>query len=794
MSEKEDFEERSKLLAEFTSLLDDTYVFEEKVAGWDSDRKFEDDGGRIIYAVDSDIFQFFVEPFSEGPDRKNALTGRRSRAGYSQIFRSDSREVAGVIGDAISQAIFFDNGQPPNFSKTPRSLLLLSGVEREVFDFINYKLSEVSAAGKKVNGGRLKSEIKAFIDVVRDTNDQSEKYTLVREKMPLLFEVFFQPNSLRRQAEKLLQLAQDSSAVYFGNLNTGDLNHYPYDLIKASVDLSSSKATARKQEIFEEVKTNFPNIGSKKIDAKNADLQALSELLVLNELLVPKGIKLCLITGAWSMFDALSKIVVNSKTGKLIGSAKENPDSSPVSASTYCLRYPIAFWGSRSFKENIKATSHPEETNGFIDNWIKWPDPIIPARLTKKSGIHHTSDLRSYAQRAIGLGIDSEYLEEFKRNWNAFTSLLIPSRAEVMQEFDDDLEEVFSDLGQAFNTTFNLLFDSCAFLGVAVSSLAPHGLPPRLTPPIIFDCSDKAQTAINAIEAAVQRENPDLDETTFKTAMLDLRNSDQSSYFFNVGVSMIFASQGQYDSAKMYINRAIQVAQSLDSSKATETRVSGREAYFLKSILIRQKARKLSDFDLAKTTLRLARHRLLIDTELDRGLEISDIRFECERIAQNLGKKLFEKFVLGKDSLPVSELDEFLSSINNLRDRKYMSLEDKFKRRLAKQLSFNALSAGLHSNAFRKNIEKHPNTKAQLQKHLTNVLGINGSWVDDNNVNSYLHKVVVCAASCLLIEPPRNDNERETIENIFDPIKTDLYKVTVYDPQRFEELHSICRS
>ena len=769
------------------SLLEDTVEFEEKSHGWERDRAFEADGGQVFYAVDTNIFAFYLEPFLRGPDEKFE-DGKRRVQGYSQILRTDPPEVAGVIADAMSESIFFDR---PQGYKEPRArhLLLLDGVQGEVFELLNAAMrraTNVQASAAKEasesNNRELLAELKG--------QDSDRKYQVVKEKLPHLFELFFSNSSTRDYLERLNRLGSQASVLHLGSASEIDVDKFPLRFLKLVTDSASDpKFQKRMGQIRDLVEIEFPDVRSKKVAAFHNDLDALAQLLALNEVLVPNGFKICLLTGAWSMFQALDGLQADSQgqvqTEKEL---RKEGDKETLATSKFCLRRPLSFWGSRTFKNSIRK-SHNQVRDDFIDRWPSWVDPIVPKNLTLKDGVS-IAELKEHAVRAARLGLDEAIVSKFLNDWDQFCSLLIPARAEITNKFSVEFEEVFSDLGGAFSTSVETLFDSCAWVGLLVSSSAPQTFPSRLTPNIIFDCSEAAQKAVDAVERALYPKGRTSSLTGFSKAMIDLRETDTTGYFFNIGVAMMFANERQYEASRIYASRAINIAQAMSNEASDENQISGREAYFLLSSIVRLKARNVEDIDLASNLMRLAKNRLVQDRR-QQDIGVSSIRFDCEDVARETAKIMIRKHI--RHQAPqAEEVKSLFARIRTLFGADYEAKEKALRDKLQLRLSINALSIALIFNGERQNWLSEEDIRGELDFHLERAQSKSKVVRGGTDQGTYLHQTTILAAKSAFGESGNQPVTREEVEELFSKENIERHSVTSYDKHRFTELRDIC--
>ena len=179
--------DESKVLVRF---IEETKDFEGKVHGYELDQEYEANDGQVLYSIDTDMIAFFLDPLEMGANRNDPETAARLRTGYSHIFRSDPDELAGVIGNALSEAMFFRNTGQNQAPVEARHLLVFPGVDQEIVQAIDSILTSSIKEIRRAEGG-LNAEERARILQDLKKLEGDALYEEVARKLPQLYKFFW---------------------------------------------------------------------------------------------------------------------------------------------------------------------------------------------------------------------------------------------------------------------------------------------------------------------------------------------------------------------------------------------------------------------------------------------------------------------------------------------------------------------------------------------------------------------------------------------------------------------------
>lgn len=776
-------------VARIVQFVRDTSNFESKVHGYELDQEFEANGNQVIYSIDTDILDFFWSPIEEGSNRIDRESGKRLREGYSQIFQDDPEEVAGAIGDALVESIFFRNVGRVDPQPQARHLLVPPGVDREIVKGIDKILRD---ALDRSNSAREEVENEEKHEILENLRGLSgeELFQAVSEQLPGIFNAFLASSGPAAIGRRMRRLTRNASMTSISKLSEVHSRRFPVAFIEMVKEaIPSPEFGERRNELSELLRKHIAD-PEKTTPAQENDLLALSTIFALNERIVRHGFKICHLTGSYRLHAGLKHLYVSLQDhnlGEVFESTPSLPYDGAERADRYCLRYPLAFWKSSSFRNNIRPKMLDESDLALLWDWTRWVDPIVPREIARSDPSGDA--LSEYVRRARYLGLTEAAADNLEAQWKRFSTLIVPARAKVLERFSGEFEEVAKNLDRAFAETFNNLLDSCAPLGLLFGG--GRGPRSRLNPPIIFEANTMAQDAIDAIEGVLANRSNAGASAEFEAAFNKLAGGETPTdrYFFNIGVAILFSNESQYESAKIYASRAAAFAQNLSPGLVKSAEITGREAYYLLSILTRITARSIRDFESSRIFLRLARNRLKEDSSRNPNLGISTFRFDSEEVAWELGEALFQRFKMGRRSIDVDFAKGMLRRVNLLHSSECGANERASRDKIDFRLSINALSASNYCQELIGDPEREIEHLRTLAHEFDSIIEYYPDLLDDDSQGSYLHKATAIGFLAFwgptLGRPPL---ERANVEAFFSPENISQHSATSYDNARYNWL------
>lgn len=281
-------------------------------------------------------------------------------------------------------------------------------------------------------------------------------------------------------------------------------------------------------------------------------------------------------------------------------------------------------------------------------------------------------------------------LTKFYKSWGLkkrpWVNLFLAKRGvEWQPEF-----EVFDKEGfQAFWTRANEEFAKSAWkMGIYLAAVSEIG-PARAVPLVHIDCD----RTTNGLLIAMQRDlstgkmrELGIEIERFNTRETRGQSKDKVQYFDALVNAVLFMFCNQFNTSETYAGIACDIAARSDDEKIT-----GREALYLRSHLVRVTARDHRDFDRARKYMLLARSKLSEDNRLMPEAPVSSIRFDLEDWSRKIVEAMPPISRYGEGMTP-RLLNEYLSFARNAVENNFGITSDEEKEllpRVCGKMKFN---------------------------------------------------------------------------------------------------------
>ena len=292
--------------------------------GWERDQELVEFGGRIIYSIDTDILNLFLDPVDMAASRP--ATGRGPRPGYTQIFRGDLPELSIALGRAIAEFIFFRLGE-----RSP--ILMLPPLEREVGAVFEAITTQADREHRDALAelDQLRENVTGFVERIQSESDDAGRLNLMLDEMPNLHKLLFGDHGPSAELARFAILLERSDLTDFARFLS-----QPHDVHADVVEHLRSLNTIRGWIEFSHLQGRWEErierSKSKWKSRKNieADCQALARLEQLNRILNPSEVRVVHVTGDQAIFEAATTY---------------QPPSEDQSFASLYLRHPRAFLG-----------------------------------------------------------------------------------------------------------------------------------------------------------------------------------------------------------------------------------------------------------------------------------------------------------------------------------------------------------------------------------------------------------------------------------------------------------------
>lgn len=741
---------------ELAKRIRETYVFDERIKGWQLDDDFRQDGGITIYSVDTDILALYI-------DRQNRE--------YTKIFSKDKEEFKAAVAEGIVDSIFFEKLGHKNRTGVPRSLVLLPGIDKELVRVIGAIVSKLATEAENAAKNAKHIDIEEEIRTIESIKDNQNKLQYFSEALPDHYAVFFGDNTLQQKIQRITRISREFRLTALARIDRTMTDRFPLQFVECIRRLPAELNDERRR-VRAAIEQKVARSSETSPESREADVEALSWLIALNQHLKPEGIRIIHITGTESLLAGCQKLSIG-RDGRLL-----DHGTSGSSVTEAYLRHPLAFWRSPEFKRSFL-----EGVSGFnIDDWTQWVNPLLPSTRPLKRRVISETARKVQAE-------NPRALHDFERKWENFSLAVISAQALALGRFNNDGASILRNISSLYQQLYEEFLESSALLGLAVTSkIGGAGLPSRLLPIVMFDANRDADTAIYRVIKRLEG-----DKYSYQAAFTELRKAGANNYFMYIAISVLFTREKQYKAAMTYASMAIQTAQELPRSQARKEQVSGREAYYLMAVLLRTQARKYADFVVAQRTLVTARYCLnSVDREINPEIDITDFRFNSEELAHKVSRFLFDKFVGKVD--PHVDLDEITKMGETILSTKISSRERRHSDIIYLRTYVNMFSIMIHHAPARRRITTNDK---ELERWRNWYQTADAIFIKLHTAEkTYLHKVVLIVARAVLFGC--KIGEAHCMQNYTGKYLSNeeirANSVLIYDDTRLKDLREVCRT
>lgn len=748
---------------------------------WLNDQRFiEDGGGKVAYAVDTDVIMLFTDPAEKSiPQQHRAF-------GYATIFHDDDKELSITFGQSLAKHIF------KKLAPGGGPLMVMPSLEAEIGRVFSAVAQDArgseNAAREEV--AKLRATIKELEPFANRPDELAEQ---LKKRAPALAEIlrgFRGPNTVLGRFGRLFSDERIAGLDFLAERNKW------YDvefraLFPAIANIPDLDRLNRLTDDWLKTlkKTKDPKIFKDKIQD---DAQALARLQWMNEKIDPKSFRIVFITGDEAISKAAAEMPGGTESENFQDSYIRNPRAFmadnralfPWDDSkrrdhylTAFLTFFLADFPDRSPRDKRLGAAHHDgvlekSEDRFIDTWCRTALDRSPDMVTvfRKEWKDFTSDVLARAiprdLTARDLAIDDDVAGDIKKIINKAEHIL-------KRRIDEAWSACFN---AATESSFDIL--NPASKGNAKSE--PQ-LRPRNAPPLYFDRFEETTKFVRALLSTTGKENPQ----EYQKSLNMLKKEDSGiGYLFNLAFAMLFASMGRWPLTAILTDRALQKAQ-----ESGDKRLSGREANYLKAITLRHTARNAASLDKIDGLIDRALDCLEEDKKNHKELEVWPIRFEVERTSAELAFSLFDIFLQSGSHNNLRSLGEIQTTFQG-----YLKLSDDVKSRMDPWIYLN-IERKLLTNIFMtallrvfKNEEESVDTTVMASLFERFESNVSDDKPPEIGI-SYLVKVVH-SASKICLGHGSKAFARKTIALLSDPA-IDEASVMPYDKQRFEFLRGL---
>jgi len=581
------------------------------------DEAFRDAGGRILWAVDTNIVRFIVDPLAAA----YPLTGAQ-QTGFAAIFQQDPPELVSVLADAIVDHI------TTNLS-IDAPLLVLAPLDKQVVAYIGQLSREGAEAADKAL--TLNNSVQDLLDGFRHETDEPSKdeiavkllqLTLVRRRSTQLAKLkdLFEKNRL-----SFLAVAKDAlPEKVFLAISPPEVDDKYF--LRCMIEDSQWRDFLGRL---------IPGRKGKRSFAQKA--AALSELRRINRRLDGSGqqgnlagrLRINFLTGDTPLTTDLDRV-----------NLRANPEVS-AELLEFCrthFRHPRSLFSDIGILQVGDGDDH--DIGHFFDLWAHWGPGASDGEgngLAEKMQANWAEFLKK-AILKFDVTIEKSELED----WQVETA---EAFAAWQEENRDRIEE---DVARFWEQCFYFATQGLVRFGDAGSIKKSS----RNVPPIYLESWSGTYGMINLL---VNWQSPaDFDLERYQQGLQqldhDFLNETGSSrgrrYAYYLAHAVLFASRGDWSIAAKVAAFSRQFAR---RDAAAPGEANGREAAYIEAFCLRHAA--LSEQDLSELPELVESARSIAKAEVaasqsksGRSHDCVELRFDCEINAIEVTRWLFRRF------------------------------------------------------------------------------------------------------------------------------------------------------
>lgn len=779
------------------------------------DIEFTKSGGELLYTPDSSTWNSFFFPVRYGQEHpgKNTnipgfsevyLESDRTDTPYFQESPLSGRQVSGMLGKVLIDAIFLsqnNNGLSTQFFLTEESKQGLNEAIKTVLLRKANKTKNINQ--QKTIVTQLTKLSAAFLAVASAENTEA-----------LFLSV---PKNLNSAGAIESFLDDDNIINLIDRIRSyDDVSFFDWDYIKSMADNSRSDETIFQLGIsdvreFERLRSEFAKTFQSALPSSAASkIASMSEILALNYIVgrsSEKEKRIIYLTNAqWAIRD-FDRFVWDEHSANPL--RLESPRNGLRTVSSHFVRNPLCFL------HDIELRPEDGEAQGALKIFM---DSVVPRKLHDDRRLDPSQkklDLISQAldglEKSGKLDAYVAELDRFYGRWaekktpwvNSFLEQRAKHWAEGLQLFS---QEGFHSFWRKVNRDFTRL--SWQF-GIYLA-LMTEGRPARAAPLVFIDCDINTNALLSSMQSVLAQGDIEgfQDQIDKFLNRITLGSKERKEYFDALVNAVLFLFSSQFETSKLHAETACELAM-----KSRDTDVNGREAYYLRSYLVRVTAENRSDLEDARRLMLIARNKLELDNSvLPESSRISTIRFDLEDWSRRIVAALADYFDQGKPSeFPARYLREYLVFVRQATSTKFAELShaesNALHRQICERMRFNFLvisvtmdevSAGSDgaSKGFLNGVVSEWNKVfGSLNNDL--FIQINEEMLQNASIieQAYLLSLAIGAAGADFIKIDKKINISERANQFFESNKKDVVsaQTSFVDKERYKRLGSYCK-
>lgn len=663
------------------------------------DLEFIETGGQVLYAPDQSTWSAFFFPVRDGHIHRDRHGNTID--GFAEVFRDADRsneplrdnssltvnQVTGMLGKVLIDAIF-----------SPTDDLEFSP------DFF---LTEESKAG-------LNEAIKAALRTRDETTRNSSVQRHVAKALTQLAKEFEQATDLPKlfaESPKKLRnggildvLMDDQNPI---NINERVETYNRIGFIDWAYIADALADGEQGDEVlhfspsdtreYERLVNEFRNIFAENLpsSASESKIASISEILALNTILERTGREITrfsyLTNAPWALRDF----------DRFAWHAGSDTPLRPIRGRTTAPTVSYLFVRSPlCFLHDIELSPERNETTSALKTIM---DSLVPRQLHDENRLSISARRERLLTYALQ-DLDDSNAEIYGREVDAFYDSRVEKKAPYINAFLSQKGaywkaglELFSREGfHSYWRNLNQRFARHSWqLGIYVAMMMDENAA-RAAPLTYIDCDDDTNQLLTEMQEALAGGHIEGFQDKI-SKFIDRPTKGQSEerklYFDSLVSAVLFMFSSQFKTSLMHTETACDLAM-----RSGDEDITGREAYYLRSHLMRVTAQNRDEIEMARKLMLIARSKLQIDNEkLALQNQVSTIRFDVEDWSRQIVLALADSFeTKGKFRVfPPNLMREYLAFVRSAAESNFSGLKGDERasllERICERIKFNFL-------------------------------------------------------------------------------------------------------
>jgi hypothetical protein len=565
------------------------------------DRAFVARGGRLLYAIDSNIVDFLAKPHEESLRRP---AGGRERVGLAQIFSDDPEDSVRVVASALAEHLFFNlSGDCP--------LILPSPFAWEVKLYIENLTAQV---GKTLRHGDEK-----FRKLIKEIENHPASAAVPIEILERAQDFLFVDHKKSLERDRVRDLFQGFRIVNPDVLPHPRIKGLEREIAEILAEPENVSVMVKQSLDARDWLQRFRSDGDTRIQRTERISRSLAQLTRWNT--------------ALELLDPSVRIVLLTTDRSIPATAEKHEEN----FSRKYIRHPRAYLTElQIFQRTLPTDVAPDvidqigiETSPqhFLQLWTATPakeklDATIIGRLVSSW---------------------KKYLEYAKIDYKP-----CKKAAELFAyKNTDSITTYFNSIASlriSINNAQEERWDKCFRAGTTASTILSIenkiNFYARNSPPVVFGTWTKSRDFIQTLLS--WHSNEGFEQKAYDAGVRAVNTEDPSGYAYYLAHAVMFASRGEWNLAGTVAARATERLSPDEPIKPGKP--NGREASYFEAVCRRHDSK--TAYDLEDLGGLLDRAKAIHASEGgDEDHDILSERFDAELIALDLSRLYFGKFL-----------------------------------------------------------------------------------------------------------------------------------------------------